>query len=119
MKENLKDILTGLSKDVDQEALLAYLQGQLSKKEAHDLEGQLLNDDFASDAAEGLDAIKDKQQIQNLVDQLNRDLKKKTESKKAFRRKLQLKLDPNLIIAIVVILLLIVLSYVIIHRMMK
>ena len=118
MKENLKDILSGLSKDIDQQKLLEYLQGQLSPDQQHDLEEQILKDDFAADALEGLDAIKDKQKIQALVEQLNKDLEKKTAKKRAFRRKLQLRLDSTTVIAIVTILLLIVLSYFILHRLL-
>jgi hypothetical protein len=118
VNENLKDILSGLSTEVDQQKLLEYLQGKLSAEKQHELEEQMLQDDFAADAMEGLQNIKDKQKIQQLVEQLNKDLAKKTEKKKALRRKLELRLEPSMIIAIVVILLLIVVSYFILHKML-
>ena len=36
MKENLKDILSHLAKDIDQETLLLYLQGKLSPEQQHE-----------------------------------------------------------------------------------
>lgn len=119
MSENYKDILSNLSKDVDQEMLLQYLQGKLSEEQKHEVEKQLIDDDFESDAAEGLNDINDKQQIQYMVDMLNRDLKKKTEKKKKQREKMKLKDQPWLYVAILITLLLIVLCYMIIRKMMS
>jgi hypothetical protein len=116
MSENLKDILSNLNPEVDQETLLLYLQGKLTAEQQHEVEKKMLEDDFESDAMEGLEKIKDKKQLSFLVEQLQRDLKKKTEKKKRFREKLQLKLDPWLIILIVLILLLVIISYILIHK---
>jgi hypothetical protein len=118
MNENLKDILSNLNPDIDQETLLQYLQGKLSGQEQHELEKQIMGNDFESDALEGLQEFKNKKNIAALVDQLNADLKRRTEKKKRFRGKLKLKLDPNLILAIIIILLLITLSYFIVHRLL-
>lgn len=117
MNENLRDILSNLNPEVDQEMLLQYLQGKLSAQEQHELEKQMMGDDFESEALEGLQEIKNKKNIAALVDQLNADLKRRTEKKKKLREKLKLNLDSNLIIAIVIILLLIILSYFILHKM--
>lgn len=117
MPENLKDILSHLSTSVDQETLLLYLQGKLSEKEKHEVEKNLLQDDFNDDAVEGLHQIKDKQQIQYMVEMLNRDLKKKTEKKRLRREKMKLKDQPWLYVAILILILLIALSYIIIRRL--
>jgi uncharacterized membrane protein YukC len=117
MKENLKDILSNLSTDIDQETLLLYLQGKLSAEDQHEVERKMLDNEFASDAIEGLKNINDQQKLQILVDQLNRDLRKKTEKKKAYLEKRKLKVDPWVIITIVLILVLVVVSYFIILRM--
>ena len=77
MQENLKDILIHLSTDVDQETLLLYLQGKLSAEQQHEVEKKLMNNDFASDAAEGLQSFKDQQRLELLVKQLNKDLRSK------------------------------------------
>ncbi len=119
MPENYKDILSHLSTDVDQETLLLYLQGKLSEKEKHEVEKQLLQNNFDDEAMEGLQEIKDKQQIQYMVEMLNRDLKKKTAKKKLRREKMRIKDQPWLYISILILILLIVLSYIFIHRMLN
>jgi len=43
MSEDLKDILSNLNPDVDQETLLQYLQGKLSAQDQHDLEKQMMD----------------------------------------------------------------------------
>ncbi len=42
MQENLKDILSNLSTEVDQETLLLYLQGKLSAEQQHEVEKKML-----------------------------------------------------------------------------
>jgi hypothetical protein len=118
MADNLKDILSHLSTDIDQETLLLYLQDKLPEAKKHEVEKQLLESEFTDDAMEGLKEIKDKQQISYMVDMLNRDLKKKTEKKKQRREKLKLKEQPWLYISIFILLLLIIFCYYIIHRML-
>ena len=119
MPDRLKDILSNLSTEVDQETLLKYLEGRLSDEQKHDVEKKMLASDFSDDAMEGLQEIKNKREILSVVEQLNRDLHKKLEKKKKQREKFRFKDQPWLYIAIVIILLLIVLSYVVIHRMLQ
>ena len=119
MSENYKDILSNLSTDVDQETLLLYLQGKLSEDKKHEVEKKLSQNEFDNDALEGLKEIKDKQQIQYMVEMLNRELKKKTAKKKKMRKKMKIKDQPWLYISILILILLIVLSYIVIQRMLK
>jgi hypothetical protein len=77
MNDNLKDILSHLSTDIDQETLLLYLQDKLPAEKKHEVEKKLADNDFANDALEGLQQVKDKKQISYVVEMLNRDLKKK------------------------------------------
>src|SRR5262245_40097483 len=119
MPGNLKDILSHLSTEIDQETLLKYLEGQLSDEQRHEIEKKMLGSAFNDDAMEGLNQIKNKERISGLVEQLNRELHKKLEKKKKRREKLRFKDQPWLYIAIIIILLLIVLSYVVIHRMLQ
>jgi predicted secreted protein len=119
MPDNLKDILSHLSTDIDQETLLLYLQDKLSDEKKHEVEKKLLENDFASDAMEGLQEFKDKQQVAYMVDMLNRDLKKKTEKKKQRREKMRLKDQSWLYISIIIIILLIIISYMIVHKTMQ
>ena len=119
MQENLKDILSNLSTDVDQETLLLYLQGKLSAEQQHEVEKKMMTTNFTDDAMDGLQEIKNKEKISSLVEQLNRDLHKKLEKKKKKREKLRFKDQPWLYIAIFIILLLIVLSYMVIQKMLQ
>lgn len=115
MQENLKDILSNLSTEIDQETLLLYLQGKLSPEKQHEVEKKLLNSDFEADAYEGLENFKDREQLQFLAEQLNRDLKKRTLKKQSFREKLKLKNNYWLLTTLLIILLLIILAYLVIY----
>jgi hypothetical protein len=117
MSEDLKDILSSLNPDIDQETLLLYLQGKLSAQQQHEVEKKIMENEFAADALEGLQDFKDKKNIAALVDQLNADLKRRTQKKKKLKGKMKLHLDSNLLVAIAIILLLIIISYLIIHKM--
>jgi hypothetical protein len=116
MQENLKDILSNLSTNVDQETLLLYLQGKLSPEKQHEVEKQITDSEFESDAFEGLQKIKDQQRLQSIVNQLNYDLKQKTARKKAYKDKLRLKEEPWLMLSIIIILLLIIISFIVIYK---
>ena len=116
MSSNYKDILSNLSTDVDQETLLLYLQNKLPEDKKHEVEKQLLQNEFNDDAVEGLQDFKDKEQLRYMVEMLNRDLKKKTEKKKQQKEKMKIKDQPWLYISIVILILLIVLAYIVIHR---
>lgn len=119
MSDKLKDILSHLNPDIDQETLLLYLQGKLTAEKQHELELQMLDSDFEADALEGLQNMQDKQKLTLIVDQLNYDLKKRTHKRKLRAERLKLKSDPSVWIAIVIFLLLIVVSYFIIHRLLQ
>lgn len=118
MPDKYKDILSHLSTEIDQETLLLYLQGKLSGEKKHNVEKFLVDNEFADDALEGLQAMKDKEQILYMVEMLNRDLKKKTEKKKKRREKMRFKDQPWLYISILIIILLIVISYFVIYRLL-
>lgn len=119
MQENLKDILGNLSTEVDQQALLLYLQGKLTAGQQHQLEKNLMNNDFATDALEGLGNIKDQKQMHALVEQLNNELRKKTQKKKEQTKNRLLKQPPWTIISIIVILILVIISYFIIQKYIR
>ena len=119
MADNLKDILSHLSTEIDQETLLLYLQDKLPAEKKHEVEKRLVENEFDNDAVEGLQQIRDKQRIAYSVEMLNRDLKKKTQRKKQRRLKLQIKDQSWLYIVIFIFIVLIILSYMIIHRMQQ
>lgn len=118
MRENLKNILSHLTPDIDQETLLLYLQGKLSDEQKHEVEKKLADNDFDSDAMDGLEEFKDKQQIAYTVEMLNRDLKKRVEKKKQRRAKMALKDQSWLYIAVFIVILLVIICYIIIRKMM-
>lgn len=116
MSSNYKDILSNLSTDVDQETLLLYLQNKLPEDKKHEVEKQLLQNEFNDDAVEGLQDFKDKEQLHYMVEILNRDLKKKTEKKKQQKEKMKIKDQPWLYISILLLMLLIVLAFIVIQK---
>lgn len=119
MQENLKDILKNMSAEIDGETLMLYLQGKLSPEAQHQLEKQILDNEFAADAIDGLQDFKDKKKLALVVEQLNNDLKKKTARRKTRRTRQSLKSEPWLMITLAIILLLVVLCYFIIYRHMQ
>ena len=119
MEEKYKDILSNLSTEIDQETLLLYLQGKLSEETRHEIEKKLLGDEFNEDAAEGLDEFRDKQQIQYMVEMLNRDLRSKTQKKKQRRERMRIKDQPWLWISVLILIILLVMAYLFISRMLK
>src|SRR5688572_33259499 len=119
MPDKLKDILANLSTEVDQETLLKYLEGRLSEEQKHEVEKKMLATEFCDGAMEGLQGIKNKNDISSLVEQLNRDLHRQLEKTKQTCEKVRVKDQPWLCIAIVIILLLSVLSDVVVARMLQ
>jgi len=91
MNKDLLNILLNSNKDIDNQQLMDYLAGKLSEEEKHAVEIQLAENDFMSDAVEGLEIVKNKRDINVFVDQLNRDLHKKLfrKSKRQRRKAIQ------------------------------
>ena len=116
MADELKDILSPSNKDSGQEELLKYLNKQLSAGQQHELEKQLLNDDFENDAVEGLEQIDNKASLELTVNALNRELRKKTANKKKQKEKLQLKPQWWLYFSILILLIILVMIYLYLHR---
>lgn len=116
MSDHLKDILSNLNKDIEQDKLLDYLNKNLSAAEAHELEKQMAEDEFMNDAVEGLESFKDKKDVSLIVQQLNAGLKKQTEKKKAKKEKRRIKEQPWVYITIVTLLLLIIVAYIVIKK---
>ena len=119
MSQSLKDILSGLSTDIDQETLLLYLQGKLSEEKKHEIEKKLMDSEFENDAVEGLQQFKNTQDVQIFVEQLNLDLRNKLKKKKKYREKMRIKHEPWLYIVAIIIILLIAISYFVIRNMLK
>ncbi len=111
---DLKDILNE-EDDPKHDDLLKYIQGDLSKDEQYEVEKQIASSDFASDAMEGLQQIRNKKSIEDYVDELNRQLKKQVSVKKHRKEKRKLKDNQWIVIAVVVVLGLCILGYAVIR----
>lgn len=118
MSDQLKDILSNLNTDIDQETLLKYINHQLSKEEVHHIEEKLTSTGFESDAVDGLHEI-DKERLAFVVESLNRDLKKRTAKKIARRKKRELKPQWWLYFSIILFLIILVLVYMYLHQQMR
>lgn len=116
MKENLKDILSHLKSEVDQETLLAYLQGKLSAAQQHEVEKNLIDGEFDAEALEGLQTFGDTKKLASLVDGLNADLKKKTAKTKQARNLRNVAVPSWLWLAVVLILVIAVIGFIVIKK---
>lgn len=119
MSDDLKDILSNLNKDVEQEKLLDYLNKKLSASEAHEVEKQMADDEFMNDAVEGLEDFKNKKDLSLYVQQLNAGLKKQLDKKKQKKEKRKLKEQPWLYFAIALLLILAVIGFVLVKKYLE
>lgn len=117
MSDELKDILSNLSKDIEQEKLLQYLNRNMSDEEQHAFEKQLNDDEFMNDAVEGLESMENKNRLGELVQQLNTDLKKQLDRKKKRKEKRKIPGQSWTYISIVLVLLLIIIAYLVIRKL--
>ena len=113
MNNDLKNILTHLNKDIEQDKLLEYLNSHMSQEEKHAFEKELMDDQFADEALEGLDQVKDKAALSAFVEQMNSKLNKELKKKK--KRK-NLQLPPSTYFAIIIILLIAIITYLVMKR---
>ncbi len=119
MSNDLKNILANLNKDIEQEKLLEYLNRQLPVQEQHELEKQLNDDEFMSDAMDGLEQLHNKADVPLLVKELNSGLKKQLDNNKNKRNRRDVMKDSWIYYTVVVLLLLAVIGFVVIKMFMK
>lgn len=111
---NLKNILSD-SEEMNEHALLKYLEGNATEAELRAIEEQMANDGFVDDAIEGLQAIGDKKKLLQLKEQLNQQLRKATSKKDKIKKRRGIKDQQWLIIAVLAIVMLSVIGYLLIH----
>lgn len=116
MSDNLKDILSNLNKEIEQDKLLDYLNKQLPNTEAHEVEKQMADDPFVNDAVEGLSSFNNKKDLSAYVNQLNHDLQRQIQKKKTRKEKRKLKDEPWVYFSIILLLLLCILGYVLVKK---
>ncbi|MEO7047804.1 MAG: hypothetical protein ABI091_21075 [Ferruginibacter sp.] len=117
MNNNLKNILSSLNKDTEQNKLLEYLSEKLTPEERHAVESNMNDDEFMSDAMDGLNELKNKENISSTIDQLNTRLKKQLQKKKEKKIKRKIPSQTWAYYTIIILLILIILAWVIIKRL--
>lgn len=117
MNIDLLKILSDSNKDIDNQKLMDYLAGQLSNNEIHEVEKWMADSEFANDAVEGLQEMKNKKNLETLVEQLNNDLNRKLKQKKIRKDKRKLKEFSWIYFSIILILLLVIICWFAIHSL--
>ena len=118
MKDDLKDILSNLNKDIEQQKLLEYLNRNMPDAAQHEFEKQMNDDAFVNDAIEGLQQM-DTKNILLLIQELNDNLKKQVEKKKKRKQKRKLQEYPWIYFTLILLLLLIIISFIVIRNFIK
>ena len=76
MEDKFRNILSK-HPTIPADKLMAYLEGRLEDAERIEVEMAMVESEFLSDAAEGLEQIGDANRIRSMVDRLNRRLRHK------------------------------------------
>ena len=108
-----------LPNEISDEMLLLYTEGKLSAEDTRKVEEAMASSVFIGDAAEGLLEIDNKEGINDIVGDLNKQLKSITQQQKK-RLKKHKPLDINwIVIAIMVLTIVAVGGYLAVHFMVK
>ena len=114
---DLFNILSNSNKDIDNQKLMDYLAGKLSGDDKHEVEKWMNENPFVNEAIEGLQSVKEPEQVNAYIQKLNTQLSKQLSQKPKRRtHKVQINLL-YAIIAILIILVLVVVAFMVIQRM--
>jgi len=116
MDNDLLNILPDNDNGIDNRKLMDYLEGKLTGEEKHAVEKWMADNDMASDAVEGLENMKEKKNLQQYVDQLNKNLQSQLQKKKQRKNKMRLKQYPWIYLTIVIILLLCIIGFFVLRQ---
>jgi hypothetical protein len=116
MSDDLLNILSNSNKDIDNQKLMDYLSDKLSPKEKHEFEEKMADSEMLNDVVEGLEKLKTRKDISTLVEQLNANLKKQLEKKKAKKLKREIKNLSWLYFSIILIIIIVLIGFFIIKR---
>lgn len=116
MEDELLNILSNSNKDIDNQKLMDYLSDKLSAGEKHEFEKKMADSEMLNDSVEGLEKFKNKKDVSSLVEQLNANLKKQLEKKKAIKLKREIKNLNWLYFYIILILIIILIGFLIIKK---
>ena len=114
---DLFNILSNSNKDIDNQKLMDYLAGKLSGDDKHEVEKWMNENPFVNEAIEGLQSVKEPEQVSVYIQQLNTQLSKQLAHRtKRKTYKVQINLT-YAIVAILIILILVIVAFMVIHRM--
>ncbi|MCX6205807.1 MAG: hypothetical protein NTZ19_06115 [Bacteroidetes bacterium] len=99
----------------NEEALKRYLEGTASEEERFAIENNMADEAFMNDAVEGLQNFKSPLQMQDYVNQINKELHKQTNKKKRRRLKRHIEDQNWTLISVILIIILCILGYFVIH----
>ncbi len=115
MSDKLPDILKKQA-DLSEEELMNYLAGNLTAQERHEIEQRLAASDMLTDAEEGLSQLENKEKINVIVADLNKQLYKQLQQRRRKKRR-ELPNQSLILITTFIILVLIVIAFVVIYKM--
>ncbi len=113
------DILNNSEEPLKDDELINYVEDNLSEEEKHDFEKKLVDSSFMNDAVEGLHHFNTKQQLNQYVLQINKNLQSQLDAKKQRRKKRRLKDNPWTVISILILLAICIIGYFVIHFHLK
>lgn len=117
MNTNKPILSLSIQEPIDQQMLLAYLEGKLSPEQSHIVEEWLNNSPLASEAIDGLINIEDKKQLYVVLKELNQSIQSKIRRKHKRNIKAYSKSLYWFAIGLIVILLLCSITLFIIHML--
>jgi hypothetical protein len=119
MSHELLNILSNSNKDIDNQKLMDYLSDKLSEGEKHEIEKKIADNEMLNDAIEGLEELKNKKDINVLVEQLNTNLKNQLQKKKEKKEKRKIKDFNWIYLAIILILIIILIGFFVIKKRLE
>jgi hypothetical protein len=99
----------------NEEVLKRYLEGTATAEERFAIENQMADEAFMNDAIEGLQNFKSPHQMNDYVNQINKELHKQTHKKKRHRLKRHMEDQNWTLISVILIIILCILGYFVIH----
>lgn len=119
MDDDFLNILSNSNKDIDNQKLMDYLSDKLSAEEKHEFEERLIDSELESDAVEGLSQFKNKKDPVAFAKELNRNLRKQLQKKKASKAKRRIKELRWLYVTITLIIIFILIAFIIISKFLR
>lgn len=115
MSDKLLDILKE-HPELSEQELMDYLMGHLTPQERHDIEQRLTGSELFADAEEGLSQLENKEKINSVVADLNKQLATQLQQRRRKKRK-EIPNQSLIILTTFIILALIVIAFLVIYKM--